>query len=413
MVLIKSDRTFTRQGIFQGLLLLLSLTLCGCFGANDEVSLESLNDGELMVSGLTPDSGELTLLQTMGLRFAGAEIPVDSLLVNPLEHPPGTIQPEVKGSWQLVSSNYIQFIPDESYEPNTTYKLKLDPDYFKKAQITLRGLGEFEFQAAPFRCENISMRRIRLGGVPSLHQISGRAHFNYPVDPEKFAEALQFSWEDGQPVGFITETTATSKTINFRTEEIESGRRDRLLILTLNGKLNPLDGDVSLGEDLSRTENIPAIERLKIENVKVTSDAEQPVVKIQFSHRTMPEDLKPVLKIEPEVEGLRMVAHWGTIDLVGAWQFDENYKIDIDSSLMSEAGLPLEKSFTRTVKITDLDPMLRITGPGNYLSLHGDGKVGIETINLGKFNVSVERIFANNLVPFLQRIQLTNHEDYY
>ncbi len=411
-VLPRGRQLFQPSG-FSWLIMLLVLGSSGCFDQTNDITADSLAGDELMVAGLTPDSGELTLLQTMGVRFTGAGIIPDTTKTGSHELLPGSLSPKVKGIWQLMSANYIIFIPDEAYEPNTTYQLKLNPEYFAQAKVHLRGVKEFEFQAAPFSVQAINTRRLRLGGIPALHRITGSAHFNYPVDPEKFAEALRFSFEGDQPVNFIVETTAASKTINFRTEDVSSDRRDRTLKLFLDGGLSPVAGNVSLGETIEREEVIPAIERLKIENVSLGSQAEQPVVRINFSNRVLPEDLKTVLKVEPSVDGLRLVGHWDSIELVGNWEFDKSYKIKIAGSLVSESGLPLEKDFTRTITISDLDPMLRITGPGNYLSLHGEGLVGIETINLEKFNVSVERVFANNLVPFLQKIRLTNHQDYY
>jgi len=227
----------------------------------------------LMVSAITPDSGELTLLQTMGLRFVGAEIPLETPNNASLDPAPATLSPEIKGTWRQISSNYIVFVPDEPYEPNTTYKLKLDPSFFAEAQIKLRGEREFAFQAAPFGCKSVNLRRERLGGVPSRHRVTGKVLFNYPVDPEKFAAALHLDL-DGAPVAFIVETTATSKGMTFRTEEMESGRQDLSLTMTLDGDVSPVGGDVSLGESLVSEEIVPAIERLRIQNVKITSLSE-------------------------------------------------------------------------------------------------------------------------------------------
>ncbi len=101
------------------------------------------------------------------------------------------------------------------------------------------------------------------------------------------------------------------------------------------------------------------------------------------------------------------------MELIGQWQFGTSYSIQVSGDLMATNGLSLEREFTRNLQITDLDPLVRITGPGNYLSLKGDGKVGIESINLDKFELRVDRIHPNNLVPFLQKVNLSSNTDYY
>lgn len=400
-----------RKGFFW-LLLLLPVFLVGCNFEFEDIKPEDLNDFELMVSKHVPISGELSLSQILGFHFVGADIPEPDSNGKILDPAPATITPAIKGHWNWISSKHISFYPDESYEPNTTYEVKLQPSFFSNAGVKLRGTRNFEFTAKPFKVERLYLDQKRVGRYPRTHMIRGTVSFNYPVDPEKFAEAMNIHLRDGSSVDFIVETTFANRHIIFRTVELEANNRDVRLTATLDGGLIPVSNGATLGENYARSITIPAIERLKIRSVDVTSREEFTAVVFEFSDKVLPEELKSHLKIDPPVDGLRMVGKWRKIELIGQWKFGTTYNLSISSDLADESGLILERDFSRKLTMSDLDPLVRITGPGNFLSLKGDCKVGIESINMDKFEVSVDRIHANNLVPFLQKYRLTSTSNY-
>ena len=393
------------------LLLVLPIFLVGCNQNPEGLSPGQLKTSELMATTQMPFSGQLALAQTIGLRFAGAEVP-DSTS-GAAAGTPATIKPALEGRWNWVTGNHLSFVPDDLYEPNTTYVISLEPSYFSNQGLKLRGRKKFEFTAQPFVVENFQMNRDRVGGFPRTHVISGTVLFNYPVDPEKFAAAFHCAVVSEGPVDFVLESTSVGRRMVFRTLEIAGGKRDLEFSVTLDESLVPVGSEGALGESVSRNLVIPAIERLKINDVDVVSRQDEPAVVIDFSEMVLPEDLNRHLVIEPPVENLRLKGNWRRVELNGQWKFGITYSLRVAGELAAGNGLTLERDFTRDLKITDLDPMVRITGPGNYLSLKGDAKVGIESINLEKFEVSVDRIHANNLVPFLQKVRLSSSRGHF
>jgi alpha-2-macroglobulin len=395
------------------LLPILAIVLWGCDQDQQNINPDDLKSMELMVAATVPDSGELKLSQTLGFLFAGAPAPDDSTTGGPLDPAPATIVPAIEGHWNWTNNRQLSFVPEEAYEPNTRYRVTLDPSFFSSLGLKLRGTRKHDFTAQPFACQALDLNRQRIGSQPRLDVVHGFAQFNYPVDPEKFAASLSCALSDGEAVEFVVETTAVDKRMVFRTVEIEGRKQDFRLIANLDGSLLSVFGNSALGETRTSQIEIPAIERLKIRQIKVVSREESPAVKINFSSTVLPEDLLRAMTVEPEVENLRQVGSWDSVELIGQWEFGTTYHLKIAGELKAENGLALERDFASSLTITDLDPMVRIAGPGNYLSLLGDSKVGVETINLEKFTLGVDRIHANNLVPFLQKVRLTSQRDYY
>ncbi len=401
---------FRRQSLW---LLLILLVPTACSRTSDDIVPSELAPGEIMVTTQVPSSGELMLAQTLSLRFAGTAVAEAVREQKELNPAPATIKPAIEGRWLWSSEQKLSFIPNEVYEANTSYIITLNPDFFAFTNLKLRGQKKFEFKAMPFDLDVFSLNRQRVGRFPRTHLVSGRADFNYPVDPEKFAAALNCSLAGISAIDFVVENTAASRRMNFRSAEFAGENTDLRFTATLDGNLAPVASEGTLGEKQSRSIIIPAIERLRINEVSTVSREESPAVVFDFSDPVLPEDLEAHLTIDPPVQDLHMTGNWHSIELNGNWQFGTRYSLRVGSDLTAENGISLERDFTRNLIIKDLDPMVRIAGPGNYLSLKGDGKVAIETINLEKFMVSVDRIHANNLVPFLQKIRLKNSRDYY
>ncbi len=396
-----------------GLLLVLAVFSGGCDQSNESIKPEDLQPTELMVAAIVPDSGALKLSQTLGLRFTGAEIPVEVSEGGRLDPAPASLKPKIKGYWRWSDQQQLSFIPEEAYEANVIYQVTLDSSYFSQLGLQLQGQTKHHFTAQPFLCQSLGLNRRRTGDQPRTYSIEGRAQFNYPVNPEEFAAALSCIEDGGESVEFVVETTGAAQRIEFRTVEMESRPQDFNITISIDPSLEPIAGNGTLGEAQTSRMDIPAIERLNIWNVDVTSHGESPAVNISFSSSVLPVDLVKALTIEPAVENLRLLGNWDSVELNGSWQFGTTYKLKISADLVAQNGLTLERGFARSLTIHDLEPLVRITGPGNYLSLHGDGKVGIETINLTEFQLQVDRIHANNLVPFLQKVRLASNRRYY
>lgn len=395
------------------LLVLLMVLLTGCHKKEGALAPADLKEGELMVTTTVPPSAEVKLVQTLGFDFAGAQVPGQEDADSGQALAPARIQPAISGSWHWSEPDQLVFRPSAAYQANTSYRVELEPEYFHRLGLKLRGPAVFQFEAQPFACRNLYLSRTRTPEYPAHHLVQGVALFNYPVDPEALARALDCRLDDGRKVACEINSVAVDKRLEFQIEALESGDQDRTLTVSLAQGLKPVKGDHGLAQPRAEEIVIPARETLQINSLDTTSDAESPVVEIDFSEEVLPEDLQKHLKIDPPMEDLKIVGRWGSLKLKGSWQFHHPYQVTVDAGLTSRNGVPLQRKFTRTVTIDDLEPLVRIAGPGNYLSLRGDGQVAVETINLDRFDVRLDRVFANNLVPFLQKVGLGNQQNYY
>ena len=69
--------------------------------------------------------------------------------------------------------------------------------------------------------------------------------------------------------------------------------------------------------------------------------------------------------------------------------------------------LPLAKDYSAVLTLEDLEPGLGFNSTGRYLNSKGYLNLGLETVNVDRVDLEISRIYANNLVTFLNQL------DYY
>jgi uncharacterized protein YfaS (alpha-2-macroglobulin family) len=402
-----------RQSFTRPLLALVSVLLAACSEKPAELmDISRLASDEVAVSAAIPASRKLALTSPLGVTFSQDLAPVSHEPGTYLDAPPATLQPAVRGFWKWASAARLEFIPDENYQPNTQYKLTLAPDIAVAAGLTFRGPRTLTFTAEPFRVESAQLFRERPPGPERRYVVKGSFEFNYPVDPPAFGQSLSVALARRGPVAVTIETQNPSQLLSFQTEPIAADDHDEKITATLKAGLLPVTGGTALTADERRETAIPAIERLAIGRVQLESRKEQRLVRIDVSDEVAPDDLRRALTITPEVADLAISSEGRRLLLTGRWEFGQTYKLKIQASLTSTSGLVLEREFSRSLRVDDIEPYLEIAGAGNYLSLRGERKLAIETVNVDKLTVELDRVYPNNLVHFLQAQSLSGGGGY-
>ncbi len=89
----------------------------------------------------------------------------------------------------------------------------------------------------------------------------------------------------------------------------------------------------------------------------------------------------------------------------------QRYTITFRQGLRSSQGHTLTQDVSRTVLFPDAASGLRLLADGNYLSPRGRMAVPLQLLNVASYDVTVSRIFANNLVELVAR--RTDRLEYY
>ncbi|MGH2571851.1 MAG: alpha-2-macroglobulin family protein, partial [bacterium] len=377
---------------------LVLLSSCG----EHVTDFAALDPDEVAVTSVQPSDGKLSQGEPIRITFSQDLLPEGGMLHVPLDAPPARLDPPVGGTWKWSQGSVLEFVPDEDYRPATEYKVILDPEVAKSTGLELRGDRVFTAHSEAFRVERVALFVEPVAGAPRTYVVKGTVSFNLPIDPRAFADHLQLDLERRGRVEVVLETEGSSRDLSFRGGPLVADEKDEKVTARIAGELRAAPGETPLGDDVTASAVLPSFRRLAITRVTPGLEAGKLVVTIQLSSAVDPGELEARLELEPEVENLRLDARGTTLFLHGDWQYSRRYSIAVHGDLASREGMQLERDYRGSIFFEDLPPSVEIAGRGSYLSLRGDRKIGVETVNVERLALELDRVHANNLVPFLQ-----------
>ena len=314
--------------------------------------------------------------------------------------PPATTEPPLAGVWRWRDKQILRFEPSGGLPVASRWTLALIPERFLGPDQTLAGQATFTVETDRFLLEQVSVQEVPSplgGGRVTLH---GRLQFNYPVDPDQLAPLVRLIDPlagPNAPIAVELEDTYWNRpTITFRTGEVEKQKAARTLQLIVDGALTPSVGNVPLGEDAVEEIPLGSRDRLEVREVTSTPGLEESTVKIALSSRIDPRLVGQYLRIEPETK-LRASAQGNTLTLTGAFQPGGRYSLALAAGLPAEDGATLQEPYKADVTLSDLPPSLDFESQGAFLSASGPRNVAVQSVNVPRFQLTIDRAYANNL----------------
>jgi uncharacterized protein YfaS (alpha-2-macroglobulin family) len=372
--------------------------------------IPELGPDDVAVAEFYPSDGTLEHGRSVSIRFTQDVAPEEAELNVRLDSPPASLDPPVAGFWKWTHRSALRFVPEEDFRPAATYEVIVDRDIAKSAGLRFRGKRAFSVVTDPLLVEREELYVRLEPGELRTYRIHGNIDFNLPVGPEELARHLRVEGERRGEIDVEIETEGSSRHHSFRTAPIDADEKDERAKVTVEGELRPLEGDIPMGESVEESRWIPSFRRLAIRRVRSDAQGDRPVVSVYLSHAVDPGEFESRLTLDPEVPGLRIDTRdrGREILLHGDWELSRSYSMTVSPDLVAENGMQLAREYRGGVFIEDLSPSLRIAGVGNYLSLRGEGAIAVETVNVEEIEITLDRVFANNLVPFLQREKLAS-----
>ncbi|MDP7401370.1 MAG: hypothetical protein QF351_05625, partial [Phycisphaerales bacterium] len=122
---------------------------------------------------------------------------------------------------------------------------------------------------------------------------------------------------------------------------------------------------------------------------------------VRFSGSLEPDQPLDLLKIEPSVELTSKRIEDGRIVLRGAFEPGREYEVTIPETLVDQWDRVLGESPSRVATMPEWSPELSIVHGGGILSPKGRLEVDVRTVNVQQLRWEVQRMYPNNVVPFL------------
>ncbi len=304
------------------------------------------------------------------------------------------IKPNVKGTYKLIN-NEIEFTPQENLKSDKKYFVEFNLDKLINVDDDLEQFS-FEFktikQAFDFVIEEqktLDKKHLK------LQQVSGYVNTADAADPENIKKLLEVS-QNGKELPVKWTSDIDLQTHFFTIDNIQRSKTASSIKLVW-------DGDAIGVNKEEKTEiDIPAIGDFKLLSAKVIQSPEQ-FLQLQFSDPLdEKQNLNGLISIE-EQSGLKYKISDNLIKIYTKSRVYGERKVTVYQGIKNVLGYKLKEGSENLMAFEAIKPNVRILGNGTILPSSEKGLIyPFEAVNLKAVDVTVIKIYENNILQFLQ-----------
>src|SRR5262245_52542093 len=321
-----------------------------------------------------------------------------------LDPAPASIEPALGGFWKWQDTNALRVQPSGGFPVASRYKIKLDPARLLGPNQTFKGDTELEVVTDRFLVEKVDFAEEPALEGEGQVLFRGTIHFNYPVEPEVLATKVKLldpALGDDKPVEVALETRWRDKAVGFRTGAVQKGDEERKVRLVVSRDLVPVGGNVPLGEDFVQEIPVGSRHNLAVWSVQGQPGDRESTIVLTFSSPIAAAVAEKYLTVEPKV-AYRPSAERNVLSLTGAFRPGAAYKLKIAAGMPAADDAVLREEYSTEVRLPNLEPKVAFQSEGMFLSAAGAHTVAVETVNVDQVDMTIDRVFLNNLFFLFQ-----------
>ena len=388
----KTTRSISATGLF--LLIMMTVGLYSCTRTQKDIIPSA--DYAPYVNAYT--GGVISQNSTIRIELTHDQPMVD--LNSELKNNPFSFSPSLKGKAYWVSNNTIEFVPEEgALKPGTLYEGTFRLGDFIEVDKKLK---EFNFS---FRVQerNFTLQLESLpitAAQPDEINIKGEIRFSDVVKKEEVEKMLTAS--DGKksyPVEVTTTDNLTRYQFNIR--QIPREADDYPLTITANG--NPAGIDRKQSEEVL----IPAKDCFRFMSAERIEQPENGIEIVFSAPLSTTQDLKGLIEI-PEVSSSIFQISENRVFIYFEANTQNKLTLNIHEGVKDSQGKALGTSHTISFSEVSLKPQVEMSTSAAILPDSKNLIIPFRAVNLYAVDLSVIRIFENNVLMFMQTNSLAS-----
>lgn len=392
MGLTKTTRSISATGLL--LLIMMTVGLYSCTRTQKDIIPSA--DYAPYVNAYT--GGVISQNSTIRIELTHDQPMVD--LNNELKNNPFSFSPSLKGKAYWVSNNTIEFVPEEgTLKPGTLYEGTFRLGDFIEVDKKLK---EFNFS---FRVQerNFTLQLESLpitATQPDEINIKGEIRFSDVVKKEEVEKMLTAS--DGKK-SYPVEVTATDNLTRyqFNIRQIPREADDYPLTITANG--NPAGIDRKQSEEVL----IPAKDCFRFMSAERIEQPENGIEIVFSAPLSTTQDLKGLIEI-PEVSSSIFQISENRVFIYFEANTQNKLTLNIHEGVKDSQGKALGTSHTISFSEVSLKPQVEMSTSAAILPDSKSLIIPFRAVNLYAVDLSVIRVFENNVLMFMQTNSLAS-----
>ena len=305
-----------------------------------------------------------------------------------------SFNPSIKGKAYWIDARTIEFRPDELLSPGKVYDVA-----FKLGKL-IQVPSEFETFEFQFQVVKPSLK-FEQDGLKSFNssslnrmKLSGTLLFSDSEDPIRIEKLLSIEC-DGQALPIHWLHNPSENNARFNVDSILLSKKAQKLTMKWDGQ--------TIGSTLKGTEivEVPALGDFKVLNIKAIQEPEQ-YIRVQFSNPiSVAQDLNGLIDVN-NISNLRYTIDGSEVKIYSPDRLAGNYSVIVHEGVENIISQKITKAVSANVNFENHLP--HVTIPGKGIILPGSGKLTFpfEAINLNAVDVTIIKIYENNIPQYLQ-----------
>lgn len=316
-----------------------------------------------------------------------------------------SFSPSLKGTTGWISPSVVEFTPDEdALLPGKTYKASFRLDEVTEIKDPSLKRFDFSFAVAP-KAASLEIEGVTISSAdPSQASVAGFLSFSEPVAADDVKQMLTFSYSAGSPQ-VEWQSTGEAQTHGFVITGLTRAVDDKSVILSMDGSRKGFKSSAS------QVVIIPAINDFKVISAQFV-DASEPYIDVRFSEpldRSAADkgffELKNVGRSYVEADSNCAKVYFDAMPSSG------EVSMTVSHLLKSYNGLQLSSDYYETFQAYDVQPAVKIAFEGNILPDASKLILPFYAVGLRAVDVSVVKIYEDNVLMFLQSNSLSGNDD--
>jgi hypothetical protein len=304
-----------------------------------------------------------------------------------------SISPKVKGKVVALNKQTISFQPEEPLAQDTEYTLTLKLD--KLVKDIPSDYKKFSFKTKTYK----QQFNVVTGNIQSYNKnwqyLEGTIRTSDKLALQTAKKLLQATQNKKPLTVKFADTEPLNNIFSFKIDSIQRFDNDSQILVTWNG--NPFNIETQ-GEN---TLTIPGKNNFSVIDVSVV-DADEQYVEINFSDALKKNQNFNGLVALQNAGNLKFTVNGNVLKVFPSKEVKGATQLEIFQGIESTDGFKLKNIFSESIAFEQLKPQVRLLSSGSILPSSNNLKVNFEAVNLTKVDVSVIKIFEDNIMQFLQ-----------
>lgn len=319
-----------------------------------------------------------------------------------LEENPFRFSPSLKGKAYWVSNNTIEFMPDEGQlRPGEMYQATFKLGDFVKVDRKLKNF-DFSFRVQ----ENTFALHIEpltiATHAPEQVTVKGEIRFSDQASPEQAKKILSVSSNGKQPLNLLIEATNNPSVYSFTVANIARENTDYDIEIKADGKKAGID------HSQSETITIPTRNSFRVLSTRRIEQPENGIQIVFSDPLSDSQDLKGLIEI-PEIPSYIFQAVDNKVNVYFETNQLSKLTLKIHEGVKNFRDQPLGSN-SRTVSFSELNlkPQVELKMAAAILPDSKKLIIPFRAVSLHAVDLSVIRIFENNVLMFMQNNSLSS-----